>query len=747
MKRPLGFICICFILLIRLFYVCFPPKLPDYSGLDGRQVYIGGRIIDYKEQKINDKLQMIYTLDRVVLQRDISDTDYFHLSDKSNSKIYCYTSTKDKKLQIGSNVWLQGEFEAFLPGANPGQFDSQFYYHILGFSGSVKNAEFIWSDYKVQLLGQALHTFKQSLLKKADAFFGQEYTGVIQTLLLGEKDNLSRELKAVYKEGGILHILTISGLHISMLGMGSYRILRKTGIPAKAAAVAGLIIILLYGMMIGTQASTFRAVCMFSLQMGAVLCGRTYDRLTGLSAAAVLLLLDQPLYVFYAGFLMSFGCVLGVTLVTPALEKLWKTKKGPVNYMRKALSGGAGILLATFPIQLYFYYEYPLYSILINLLVLPFMPFVLGLGGGVLLLPEELGILGVPMARLCQVLLYGYEWLCKVSMELPGHSIVLGAPKLWQIGIYYIGLFVLYVGVTHSPKGKGRKRRLTSMVSLGIFAVGAAALIWRFRPQFQVDYLSVGQGNCALVQQHTKRFIIDCGSTSNKKACSQILLPALKYYGISYVDGIFISHNDADHQNGLMEWLENYAHSHVQVGCILLPALQPEVLAAEFEQIFSLANELQIPVRTVAAGDELSLGDLSICVYHPAGNWSDISDSNAYSQVLLFQYGDAGFLFPGDIGIEQEMALVQSIKGQKVTCLMASHHGSKFSNSEAFLKACSPEFGVISYGAGNSYGHPHKEAVDRLTDTGAGLFETAKDGAVCFQIRKSRIFAHTFMAK
>ena len=374
MKRPLGCACLLFILFIRVFYTLFPPLLPDYSAWKGRTVYVNGQVVSIKEQEINGEIQTVYLLEGVSLEKS-STVQTSYLSDKNNSvsntkdnsgttyvhdKIYCYSNISNSQIPIGSRVWVKGSFQPYESAQNPGQFDSKFYYHIQDIGAGLWDAEVIWCNQEKTLFSQSLYNFKQYFLNKIDTYFSLEYGGVMKTILLGDKADLDPALKDLFREGGILHILTISGLHISMLGMGGFNMLRKIKVPVKPAAVTGLFLVVMYGMMIGTQAATFRAICMFAMQMCALLLGRTYDRLTGLSVAAMLLLLEQPLYVFYSGFLLSFGAVLGVTVAAPLVEKLCKDKGTIVKWFGKLFSGGIGILAATFPIQLYFYYEYPI---------------------------------------------------------------------------------------------------------------------------------------------------------------------------------------------------------------------------------------------------------------------------------------------------------------------------------------------------------------------------------------------------
>ena len=166
MKRPLGWACLLFILFIRLFYVFFPPALPDYASISGREVYINGQIISIKLEEVYGELQTVYTLADVTLQESSAVIDDSYLSDKSNSaqntkeailntvsdslyshdKIYCYAAQGYSDVHIGSWIWVKGIFEPYEAADNPGQFDSRFYYHMQGGGASLQTAELVWTE-------------------------------------------------------------------------------------------------------------------------------------------------------------------------------------------------------------------------------------------------------------------------------------------------------------------------------------------------------------------------------------------------------------------------------------------------------------------------------------------------------------------------------------------------------------------------------------------------------------------------
>lgn len=737
--------CLFFVLFIKAFYVCFPPTLPDYGEFVGREVYIRGRVVSVKQQEKDGETSVVYTLEDVSGQED-STGNPFYISDKI---LYYHSqknsSQKDSDIYIGSQVWVKGRFQVFDKAANPGQFDSRFYYYIQGIGACLYDGELVWSDGDKNPLQSSLNYLKEIFSRKLEIYFNPRYAGVMKAILVGDKSSLDTELKELFQEGGILHILTISGLHITMLGMGCFRVLRKVGVPMKGAAILGFLLVFFYGMMIGSQASAVRAICMFAMQMAAVLAGRTYDRLTGIAVAAVLLLLEQPMYIFYSGFLLSFGAILGITVISPVIEKWCKERGAFGERVGKTFAGGIGILAFTLPIQLGSYYEYSLYSMLVNVVVLPFVPAIVGIGAVVLAVPEEISIVAVPIVYGCQWLLAAYEWVCELVRSLPGHCLVLGAPAPWQTALYY-GSLLLCMANLHMVRFRAVKfRKIKGCKYLNpvrglILVLSVVLLLWRPVEDLRVCFLSVGQGDSCVIRFAGETYVVDCGSSSNKNVSTQILLPCLKYYGVSEVSGVFLSHGDEDHINGIIQWLKEYEHSHVKIGRILLPALEKTALQEEFGEIIALAEQWGIPVSCLARGQVLSLGDLQMEVLHPEEGDGPREDSNAYSQVLLLTYDKYKILLTGDIGEEEEKGL----SCDDVTVLKAAHHGSKYSGSEVFLERIQPEHAVLSYGVGNRYGHPHTATLDRLQAVGAELWYTGRQGAIQCRIQDGILIMESY---
>ena len=224
-------------------------------------------------------------------------------------------------------------------------------------------------------------------------------------MTLGEKNLLDAEVKQMYQKAGISHVLAISGLHISVIGMGLYKLLRKIKCSFLTSGVIAGTVIGGYGMMSGLGTSTIRAVLMFFVLLFGQWIGRSYDTLSALGLSAIVILLDNPYLLWYAGFLLSFTAVLGIVAVGQTLIKI---KKPFFTFSENFLVSFA-IQLATVPLTAYFFYEVPVWSMLINFFVLPIIGVLLFLG----LLGGFVGLLSVRVAGILFVPCHGFWYFMR----------------------------------------------------------------------------------------------------------------------------------------------------------------------------------------------------------------------------------------------------------------------------------------------------------------------------------------------
>lgn len=628
------------------------------------------------------------------------------------------------KLQIGNKVRVSGLCQYFDRAWNEGEFDARQYYATQNIQLLLKKGSVLASDGSTDLLREGCRMLKEKGKEILENLMSPEEAGVMEALLLGDRDNLDTEIRSLYQKNGIVHVLAISGLHISMIGMTLFHFLRKRRWSFGSAAVISGILIWLYGILTGFPVSAIRAVIMFFLFLGAQILGRTYDIPVAMTVSGVCMLLLKPELLTQSSFLLSYSAVAGVAAAGTL----------PGNHPSlDALKVSGVTWLMTAPIVAWFYYQIPVYGIFLNLLVIPSMSVIvlmgiLGLAAGVCSITAGTFLLA-PVHYLLQLTFA----LCRRCGSLPGAQWVTGRPELWQIGLYYLILLILFLFLQ-----KIRKIDLIK-TAFGII-LGIGILGYRGTRDWSLTFLNVGQGDGICIQTSKGHvWMVDGGSSTRSRLAEYGLEPYLRYQGVTRVNGWLVSHFDQDHVSGLLEILEDYERGStgmnvngITIDRILIPDLTED--GEEKRKILELAEAYQIPVYPCAKGEEIRQDGMEIRICGPEADYG-YESANAGSMVLRIAYRDFTALLTGDLEGSGEQQLVELLE-EPCDVLKVAHHGSKNSSSEEFLRKAGRTTAVISCGEGNRYGHPHRELLERLQRSGYEILRTDQDGMIRFKVKR-----------
>ena len=645
---------------------------------------------------------------------------------------------KEEELKPGMQIFVKGILKEVEGPTNPGGFDSSRYYacrHIYYF---MKKAVLLKKTSTYSSYHQAMLMVKEKCRQILENTAGKD-APVFEAIVLGEKTGLDSEIRMRYQLAGIVHILAISGLHISILGMGLYKLMKRVGFGIWPAGIFSLAVMLQYGMMTGGSVSTLRAVTMFLIAMGARITGRIYDMPSAVSVTAMMILAESPAYLLDSGFLLSFGCVLGICVASERICALAGAKRKGT----KVFCESVALWLVTLPVMLKFFGEASLAGLVLNLAVLPSVGVVLAGGVAAMIL----GFVSIPTGRVmifpARVLLFLYERLCELAGRSRWCTWIGGEPEIWQITIYYaILVAVLLIGqyIKESDQTKiSRKQHILRisgivLLILSILTLGKQSFRYSFKNQtLQITCLDVGQGDGILIRTpDNKHYLIDGGSSSQSELGRYCLLPALKSMGISCLDGIFISHTDKDHLSGVQELLEYMEKglTTIRAAYLVLPGWTEPPEA--WTDLASAAQKAGIKTVTGNAGNIIRSGAAAFEILWPESTARG-KDVNEEAMVMELTYGDFRMLFTGDIGADTEKKLLSAGCLNDIDCLKVGHHGSGYSSSEEFLKKVKPELSIISCSSTNTYGHPSPETVKRLKDCGSQIEYTMKNGAIILE--------------
>ena len=666
---------------------------------------------------------------------------------------------KIPNVKIGNIIKVMGKLRQFEEAANKGNFDSRKYYLSLGFYGKIEagTIEVINSDYSG--IRQGLYELRMEIIERLEKLCSDNKgifsiinnkNGIIGAIILGDKTDLDSDIKELYSVSGIAHILAISGLHISFIGMAIYRLLRRRFRFLFSAAVS-IPVVLSFGIMSGFGISTMRAIIMFILKIIGEVLGRKYDAITAISLAGLVLLVQNPFVVCNSGFQMSFGAIIAIVLILPIVEEILNTD----NKIIKVLSANFTISLVMNPILAWNYYELPTFSFLLNIVVVPLM--------SVVIVSSIVGIF-------CSCIMFGfgkavifpgcgilelYTFLCNIINKSSVASIVVGQPKVTIIIVYYAILLVVLFGLKNIRtkytraekerniikketglvlekkakkerriKGQNVKLRLACIVG---FLLLNCLIYYIPNPGFYITFINVGQGDGILIHgDNGTKVMVDGGSTSEKQVAKNCIVPYLKAEGIGTIDYSIITHTDKDHISGILEILENNNSNRIRIKNLVMPDINMK--DDTYNELIEKAKLKKINVLYIKKGDTLSLGKTKIkCIYPETTTTA--SDKNDYCTVLSVKNKTSKILLTGDISKEIEEKIKDDIE-ENYTVLKVAHHGSNYSSSEKFLKKVNPKYSIISVGKNNSYGHPGNETMERLRKQGGVIYRTDEKGGI-----------------
>lgn len=725
--------------------------------------------IEKKERKNN---QTRLYLNHVFLR--IGDNTY-----KTNSVLVrLKQEPSDQSCRIGTTIVLEGNIRQLNRAANDGNYDEFQYYHSLNMDYHF-DAERICGEYgREDVLTEKFFMIKEKLKEDYINNLSERNAGILGTMLLGDKELLEKEVSTVFQQAGASHVLVISGMHISCIGLFCYGLLRKKG-NSLCACTAAVVFLLCYVKMTGMGISAIRAWIMFALLMAAKLSGRSYDSRTALSVAVLVLLWKNPYLVENAGLQFSVAAILGVVVVAKCIGQLFsgeqkqqiqkqqmqrqqtqerKTGDKAANKIREKWKRqirqnffvSLSVQLTTLPLVAYYYYEVPVYALFLNLLIVSLLSVVLinGIAATLLMCMEKIVVgrlFAGPVIMMLELLLDGIYAGASWCSRLPGATKIVGQWPIQRIIFYYLMLAAACLLIKNRTKKSGNRdgNRNTNILlrKFPIVLIGSVVLLLVLRPvksNHLMAVLDVGQGDGIYVRlgEDTNLFL-DGGSTDVSKVGTYRILPFLKSNGITKIDYWFISHYDEDHVNGLLEVLE----TEYSVKNIILPGKQPDV--KNYQSICALAERRNIPILYMKEGDCIRSGEDTISCLLPDGEYQ-AEDENGKSMILLYQTKYISGIFTGDAGEAEENWLLEKQRLWKVDFLKVGHHGSKYSSTEKFLKALSPELALISCGENNRYGHPHQETINRLKEASAEIFDTMEGGQISLEEEKGRITIQSF---
>lgn len=563
--------------------------------------------------------------------------------------------------------------------------------------GTVEGELAVSSDAPLTLQHR-LQKLSKRLQENLYAIFPADAAGYFTALTTGERSGMSYAFRKRLAVVGLYHAVSLSGMHVSILM--STLIFFCMG-RKKLAAFVGIPVIILFCMLSGGSPATIRAVCMYIILLLGIFVNREYDPITALSAAMLLLLLENPWSLAHWGLQMSFASTVGILVLMPHL-----TQRLPKNrILRAVLTPMCVTISATVfsaPLMSVNFGMNSLVAPLTNLLAL--WSVTVSFVAGIFL--SCLTFVSMPLAQLLAlpgVLLY--RWLELVTMwfsDLPFASVYSETPLLlgWSMVAYVLLVYLMICRPKWwLPAG-------TAAVTL------ALALLLTVQHPDGMTVLDVGHGQCILLHQGDGDILVDCGADGDTtgESAARFLIS----HGITSLDAVVITHFDADHCNGLPQLLDR-----VPAETVYYPKTE-EAFQVQ-EQILSQTGSARLQPVTAAAEIALEQGQIRIL---PAVGGTKENDTGLS---VLASVRECDILITGDLSEKAEARLIARYDLPDLEVFVAGHHGSKASTGKALLDALRPETVLISVGK-NSYDLPARQSLERIEESGAEFYCTRTCG-------------------
>ena len=698
--------------------------------------------------RIEKTTRTVIYLKKAILIRSGSTKNYPIRNIKCTGK-----EEKINSLREGMHVRLEGMLVLPELPRNPGQFNRRIYESGKKIDFYLENPTVL--EVKEQRSGvrEVVEIWKTEMMNRCEKIYPDEEAGILEAMLFGEKSELSGDIKELYQAAGISHVLVISGLHISLLALAVAGILRRLGFPMPVWVILSVGVLAGYGILIGQPTTAVRALLMFFVLQGARLLGRSYDLLSALAFAGILMLLDNPDLILDGGCRLSFCAVIGVGWYVSEKNKIFwsigeKEKRKNRGKGGKGSSAGAileniragwYLWLFTLPVMLDTFYQVSVVGILWNLVAIPLLPVIIASGGlGVVLAGWNIflgSLAGSPAYGMLQL----YREIGNISEKLPVGMWTPGQPSKPVIAGYYLVIFLLVLVEKQLIKREKRWKifpgmELCSMLLLLLLM----AHPWQQREK--ITFLDVGQGDASLLQSGGQTLLLDGGSTSQKNVGTYVILPYIKQQGISCLEAVVLTHTDQDHINGVTEVLEEGKKGWLTVKNLMYPYWMEGT--EQGKQLKKLAEEAGASCRKIRAGDRLTIGKAEAVVLYPKEQ-EKIAEPNAGSLVLFWKWEGVQAMFTGDLPEEKERELLQNLPACEI--LQVGHHGSATSTCREFLEQVQPSLAVISCAMKNRYGHPSPDTVDRLKKTGCEIRYTMKSGAITIRKRGREVLVTEYL--
>lgn len=703
------------------------PEYP-FEKLFLRDILIDGRVEEIELP--GNKLTLKVNVERTFKNNKVVKTKY---------NVLCNLNYDEKiideilnKLRPGNRVVIFGSLQIPPNQRNPGEFDYREYLRDDGVSvmfTSFNPLDFVIVDYNESIISSIIFEIRCAIAKQIKENYNDKTAGLLKGLLLADRSEIGYDIKEGFINSGVIHVLAVSGLHVGFIVLILLFLLGRFNIYLRISfTILGLIAFMV---ITGMPPSVTRATIMAVLLLISYLRSNKQNNFNTLALAAFIILIFEPTQIFNPGFQLSFSAVISIFIFFPRVRDFVNVHFNVHHYVKNVFLFVAVSLaaqLGTLPFTVYYFGKLSLISLFANIVIIPLIGFIVGLGIFTL-------IMSVISPSLVSLFILTNEFLVDISFGFVKAAASLNFSYLsvtnysiWDGAVYFILLtiFTMYF----------RKIIFNRTKFVFIILLAANLIVWskvdnkNLLPEGKLSilFLDVGHSESALIKfPDNKTTLINFGNaTANYSVGKATILPLLNRLRIDKIDYGIISHLNRNKYLGVLELIENNK---------LDTLLIPEVYGKDKEvDLFNTYLSEQDIIVKILNRNKIKTNNSRIYSLTPILN-SQYNYFNVFngSTPLIISHGNTKILLPGGIEKRGEEVLIDSYGDfLKSDLMQIANFGSNVSTSEKFYKLVSPEISVISVGLGNFLEYPTDDVLKIIESNKSQLFRTDEDGAILF---------------
>lgn len=631
---------------------------------------------------------------------------------------------------IGWSCHVKGELSIPEEGRNENSFNYRGYLSKQNVHWILKADAIAWSDCKVNsTMLTLLKNYRMNGIKYINQHFPEGTNGFVAALIFGDQTYIDEDVLASYQRLGIVHLLAISGLHVSFLTGIIFYVGIRIGITRERMMWFMLFLLPIYMILSGAAPSVVRACIMAMLVFAALLRRQKVRAADTIIIVYLFLLIVQPNILFHVGFQLSFAVTFAIVMSLQIFNRY-------ENKLLGSLVVSIVCQLAALPILMYHFFEASLLGIGLNMIYVPLY--------SALLLPASImalliRVLSPAMGDFVIFFLDFLFTLCNQAallfVNFPLASIPFGKPPYIVLLLIAVSSIILLIKWERKNKAHAHKALLVFLCILV-----TQYHFQKLNRYGEVIFIDVGQGDAILIKLpfNQGNYLIDTGGTiqfpreawqerrTTYNTAHHILIPLLKSKGVHELNKLILTHPDADHIGGAAELLQSFSVNELVI------ASGGEHLY-EGKEVLEVAKAKGVSIKRLKSGDAWQVGQAAFHAIHPENR---VDDANESSLVLYAKIGGLSWLFTGDLGELGEGELTKRYPKLRTDVLKVGHHGSKTSSSELFIKQLQPKIAIISAGKNNRYGHPHRQVLDALEKENVKVVRTDENGGIIYKYRE-----------